>query len=137
MPRALGGAPTLSVHWRSLGRSLRGNVNACAAQLVLRPGGCGRNTSVLIGTLLATKNKIFRGSSAMPQSIQKEYRGAAYCASPDQHFKAKPLGRAWCGHAHPTTTLRRENLGAFTLQRRGLNFAASKNKKQIFQGGRN
>jgi len=33
MHRALGGAPTLSVLWRSLGRSLRGNVGAGSALL--------------------------------------------------------------------------------------------------------
>ena len=31
MHRALGGAATLSGQWRSLGRSLLANVNACAA----------------------------------------------------------------------------------------------------------
>jgi hypothetical protein len=50
--------------------------NACAAQLVLRPGGGGRNTSVLTGTLLQDKNKIFLGksSSAIPQLTNKNKR---------------------------------------------------------------
>jgi len=60
------GAPTSPVHrsacvgagltWRSLGRSLRAFVSACAAQLLLQPGGGGCSSSVLTDTLLQAKN---------------------------------------------------------------------------------
>jgi len=43
--------------WRSLDRSLRGNFKACAAQLLLQPGGGGCSSSVLTDTLLQAKNK--------------------------------------------------------------------------------
>lgn len=33
----------------------------------------------------------------MPQSTQKEYRGAACCASSDQHFKIKARGGRGAG----------------------------------------
>jgi len=43
--------------WRSLGRSLRAFVSACAAQQLLQPGGGGCSSSVLTDTLLQEKNK--------------------------------------------------------------------------------
>jgi hypothetical protein len=65
MHRALGGAPVAPGHrsapvgrgltWRSLGRSLRGNFIACAAQLWLAPGAGGASHSVRTDTLLQVK----------------------------------------------------------------------------------
>jgi len=105
MPRALGGAPTLSVQWRSLGRSLLAFVYACAVQLWLAPGGGGASHSVLTGTLLQTKEQNFLEVRPHPalNHLRSPY-GAGCCASPGQHFKTKTLGRAWCGHARPTAT---------------------------------
>jgi len=59
MHRALGGAPTLSVQWRSLGRSLLANAMRVRRSWCCSRVGGGCNTSVLIGTLLPAKNKFF------------------------------------------------------------------------------
>jgi hypothetical protein len=67
--------------WRSLGRSLLANFNACAAQLLLQPGGGGCSSSVLTGMLLQEKNKVFKGSSAMPLLLPK-YRFGRGIAAP-------------------------------------------------------
>ena len=106
MHRALGGAPTLSVQRRSLGRSLRANVRACAVRLCPAKNGAA-----------SVQNKYFLGKVVRFSALShaKNYSGRRY-AEPLALSASKPLGRAWCGHARPTTTL-----------------AASKNKKENFR----
>jgi len=59
MHRALGGAPTLSVQWRSLGRSLPANFIACSALLAaLRlPPPSRKAESVLTASFKEQKRK--------------------------------------------------------------------------------
>jgi hypothetical protein len=61
MHRALGGASTSRVQWRSLGRSLRANFNACAAQLVLQPGGGRLQHQRPHWHVITSKKQIFLG----------------------------------------------------------------------------
>ncbi len=80
MHRALGGAPTLSVQWRSLGRSLRANVNACAAWLAAlrqKKIKC-RGVRPRFSFFYTLKTKFFRkelGRSAL--GYAKNYRDGA------------------------------------------------------------
>jgi len=70
MPRALGGAPTSSVQWRSLGRSLRANAIACAAWLAAlqqEKNPSPRRASSL-REALHLKNKIFLGKNGLGRS---------------------------------------------------------------------
>jgi len=45
--------------WRSLGRSLLANFNACAAQLGLRPGGGGRSPASSPTRYYKQETKVF------------------------------------------------------------------------------
>jgi len=58
MPRALGGAPTLSGQWRSLGRSLRGNAMRVRRSCGLRRVGAAQATASE-PTLYSKKKIIF------------------------------------------------------------------------------
>ena len=67
MHRALGGAPVSCVHWRSLGRSLRGN--ARRVRLCLRLCGCrlttNDNDDLVVGNIKdRTLAEISRGDEA-------------------------------------------------------------------------
>jgi len=59
MHRALGGAPTLSVQWRSLGRSLLANAVRVRRSCGLRRVGAAQATASSPDMLLQAKNKIF------------------------------------------------------------------------------
>ncbi|MBU0634199.1 MAG: hypothetical protein KKA52_03960, partial [Candidatus Omnitrophica bacterium] len=56
-------------------------------------------------------------SAAAPLSYAKNYKDGAMPRLLRPALQSKSTGRAWCGHARPTTTL-----------------VASKNKKENFQG---
>jgi len=85
--------------WRSLGRSLRANVNACAAQLAPL---CGAASSP---TRYYNKNRSFQRFVRIAAINTKKLSGAASRASSRPTLENGLLGRAWCGHARPTTTL--------------------------------
>ena len=67
MHRALGGAPTFSVQWRSLGRSLLANAMRGRRSCGLRRVGAAQATASSPDTLLQEKNNFLeRGSSEIP-----------------------------------------------------------------------
>jgi len=109
MHRALGGASTSRGQWRSLGRSLLAN-----AMRVRRSWCCGRVGAAATpasspDTFLQAKNKIFREVRPLSRLLRsKSPYGAGCCASPVQCLK-----------------IQRQNLVR-------SNFAASKNKEEIF-----
>ena len=93
MHRALGGALTSRVHWRSLGRSLLANAMRVRRSWCCSRVGAAQAASVLTGTLLQIKNKIFLGFvryAAITPRIQLWKRHC--CASPEQHFRTKASG---------------------------------------------
>jgi len=70
MPRALGGAPILSVHWRSLGRSLLANAMRVrrGSPLYNNKRIYGRGVRPRFKLSLHLKNKFFR-KEARPQRL--------------------------------------------------------------------
>ena len=114
MHRALGGAPTFSVQWRSLGRSLRGN--AVRVRRVRRSTTIKKSTvaaCVLASLSLHLKNKFFRKEARpLPLHEQKKARGRGMPRLLRSGLQNKSMGRAWCGHARPTTTIAPAKFGA-------------------------
>ncbi len=112
MPRALGGAPALSVQWRSLGRSLLGNAVRVRRSCGLRRVGAAQATASSPDMLLQSKNSIFLEVRPLSRLLRSKspYR-AGCCAFPDKHFKAK----TWAGVVRarpPTTTVAPAKFGA-------------------------
>jgi hypothetical protein len=60
---------------------------------VRRSWGCGRVGAAAApasspASFYKQKTKVYKGSSAMPQSTRKKLRGAAYYASPEQRLRS-------------------------------------------------
>jgi len=70
----------------------------------------------------------------MPLIFPKYSFGRGIAAPlPINTLKQNLWGGRGAGTPAPQLRLRRKNIGAFTLRRKRLNFAASKNKNQEFQ----
>jgi hypothetical protein len=80
--------------------------------------GCGQPPAPASSPISYYKKKtrVYKGSSAMPQSTRKRLNSAAYCASPEQRLSAEQKGKFWVRAKFAFLPISPKNLNASKQQ---------------------